>query len=954
MNIKSKLHIAQQEVYYGQLMNPESPLYNIGGYTVFKGDFDVSKFKEVLEGLPKVFDVFNVKFDFSENEPAFYINDFSKKVFIDELDFSSELEPRKKANEWMQNQFNIAFDLTQDKLYKYTLIKIEKDEYWWFVCFHHLIADGFGFAIKVDYVINQYENFIFREEGSEIEYPSYFDAAQKSFEYINSEQCSKDKIYWEEKYKIVPKKTLNKKYKNEVGGGRFSLTVSDSDKALFNRLSESTKTNIPQLTIAALLLYFGKITDQKTFSFGIPVHNRAGRQERKTLGMFAGMLAYQGNYVKEQVLSDLLSEIKQTQRNDYRHRLYPISFLNRSLKLLSENRLQLFDVAVNYEPLPFPKSLSPDLSIEIKHLSSSLVEYPLSIRWCDYGQGLPMELNVDYQKEYFNNDEIEVLVARLLHIIRQFEFGLNQSVSDLSILDIQEEHQLLDVFNATSVEYPRDKTLVDLFEEQVQRTPDAVAVVYDGEELSYRELNERSNQLGHYLRDQGVQADTLVGICLERSLEMLVGILGILKSGAAYVPIDPDYPQDRISYMVGDAGIRQVLSSSSSHKVLDGYGGLSVVLLDRDRYMFSGYPTVNPDVAVSSDNLAYVIYTSGSTGRPKGVMIEHTTVVNLVTSQSHTFNIDSSDVVLQFSNYAFDASVEQIFITLLNGSKLVLVQKEIILNTENLLDFIDSQKITHFHTTPSMLSTLPVRTDLKSLRRVVVGGEICGKDLMKVWNEGYSFYNEYGPTETTVTSTISFYEKGTYGDKEINIGIPIANTQVYILDSEMNLLPVGVVGELCVGGAGVARGYLNREELTAEKFIANPFAAGERIYKTGDLARWLPDGNIEYIGRKDNQVKIRGYRIELGEIENALSLVAGISQCCVLAKEDASGNKRLVGYVVSEEKLDRTYLQDQLKSSLPEYMVPMIWVELDQMPLTSNGKLDRKSLPEPESSDLST
>ncbi|MCR4034161.1 amino acid adenylation domain-containing protein, partial [Flavobacterium panacis] len=368
----------------------------------------------------------------------------------------------------------------------------------------------------------------------------------------------------------------------------------------------------------------------------------------------------------------------------------------------------------------------------------------------------------------------------------------------------------------------------------------------------------------------------------------------------------------------------------------------------------SNYSTENLSVAVRPSDLAYVIYTSGSTGRPKGVMIEHNTVVNLITSQSHTFNIDSGDVVLQFSNYAFDASVEQIFITLLNGSKLVLIPKEIILDTENLLGFIDSQKITHFHTTPSMLSSLPVRTDLKSLRRVVVGGEICGKDLMKVWNEAYSFYNKYGPTETTVTSTISFYEKGNCGDKEISIGTPIANTQVYILDSEMNLLPVGVVGELCIGGAGVARGYLNREELTAERFIANPFAAGERIYKTGDLARWLPDGNIEYIGRKDNQVKIRGYRIELGEIENALSLVAGISQCCVLAKEDASGNKRLVGYVVSEEKLDRTYLQDQLKSSLPEYMVPMIWVELDQMPLTSNGKLDRKSLPEPESSDLST
>ncbi|WP_281925889.1 amino acid adenylation domain-containing protein, partial [Flavobacterium collinsii] len=272
------------------------------------------------------------------------------------------------------------------------------------------------------------------------------------------------------------------------------------------------------------------------------------------------------------------------------------------------------------------------------------------------------------------------------------------------------------------------------------------------------------------------------------------------------------------------------------------------------------------NVALSPSHLAYVIYTSGSTGKPKGVMIEHTNVINLITSQINKFNIDSSDIVLQFSNFIFDASVEQIFIGLSSGSKLIFINKEKNLYTENLLDFIDNQKITHFHTTPSMLSTLSVRTDLQSLKRIVVGGEICNKDLIVKWNKGYEFYNEYGPTETTVTSTLSFYDRYIIDIKEIGIGTPINNTQIYILDSQMSLLPIGVVGELCVSGAGVARGYLNQEELTREKFIENPFKEGDRIYKTGDLARWLPDGNLEFIGRKDNQVKIRGYRIELGEI----------------------------------------------------------------------------------------
>ncbi|WP_222104900.1 non-ribosomal peptide synthetase, partial [Flavobacterium anhuiense] len=579
--------------------------------------------------------------------------------------------------------------------------------------------------------------------------------------------------------------------------------------------------------------------------------------------------------------------------------------------------------------------------------------YPFTLSVDDFGDDFAITAQIEAS---IGSDRILVYMENALEVLLEGLKNEELNINALSILSEEESHQLLDVFNDTTVGYPKDKTIIELFEEQVMNTPDAVAVVYEGEELSYRELNERSNQLGRYLRDQGVQADTLVGICLERSLEMLVGILGILKSGAAYVPIDPDYPQDRISYMVGDAGMKQVLSSSSSHKVLEQYGDLSVVLLDTDLGRMSNYSTENLSVAVSASDLAYVIYTSGSTGRPKGVMVTQGNIVSLSTGCDYV-SLDSQTIWLSTGSISFDATTIEFWGTLLNGGQLIISAINTLLNSVSLKQLLIERKVNTLWMTASWFHQV-VESDLsifEPLDYLIVGGDIVLFNYTNKLKELYpklKIINGYGPTENTTFSTTYSIDK--IMNKNLPIGKPINNRVAYILNASLDLVPIGVVGELCVGGAGVARGYLNREELTAERFIANPFAAGERIYKTGDLARWLPDGNIEYIGRKDNQVKIRGYRIELGEIENALSLVAGISQCCVLAKEDASGNKRLVGYVVSEEKLDKTYLQDQLKSSLPEYMVPMIWVELDQMPLTSNGKLDRKSLPEPESSDLST
>ncbi|OXB20714.1 hypothetical protein B0A71_06650, partial [Flavobacterium tructae] len=582
-------------------------------------------------------------------------------------------------------------------------------------------------------------------------------------------------------------------------------------------------------------------------------------------------------------------------------------------------------------------------------------KFDLTFSASENNNGISLVLN--YCTALFDKATIESMLLHYQELLQSITENITEPISNLSMLTQAEEHQLLNVFNNTAAAYPSDKTIVDLFKEQVKQTPNAVAVVYEDEELTYKELDQRSNQLAHYLREQGVKPDALVGICLERSLEMLIGILGILKSGGAYVPIDPEYPADRIAYMLKDAGIDLVVSSQTSCNVINKE--LSVLCLDKDWELISGYPTTALSTVLTASNLAYVIYTSGSTGTPKGVMNEHSGIVNrLLWTQSH-YQLKSDDAILQKTSFSFDVSVWEFLWAISCGARLVFAKPEGHKDVEYLKHIIEKENITTIHFVPSMLRVFLEDINLgdcKSLKQVLCSGEALQVDQVLLFKEKFRnvrLDNLYGPTEAAID--VSSWEVPLEDVlSQVLIGKPVANTSLYVLDHQNQLVPIGVIGELCIGGAQVARGYLNKEELTKEKFIANPFKEGERIYKTGDLARWLPDGNIEYIGRKDDQVKIRGYRIELGEIENVLSSLAGVNQCCVLAKEDTAGNKRLVGYVVLEAALDKDRLQNQLKLSLPEYMVPQLWVTLEKMPLTSNGKLDKKALPDPDGSDLSS
>jgi amino acid adenylation domain-containing protein len=585
----------------------------------------------------------------------------------------------------------------------------------------------------------------------------------------------------------------------------------------------------------------------------------------------------------------------------------------------------------------------------------------------------------EYNTDLFNSETVERMNGHFLTLLEGIIANPSERISQLPLLTKSEQQQLLMDWNNTQVDYPANKCIHQLFEEQVERTPDAVAVVFEGQQLTYNELNCRANQLAHYLQSLGVKPDELVGICVERSLEMIVGLLGILKAGGAYLPLDPEYPSERLSFMLEDAQLSLLLTQQKLGENLPQHQA-SIICLDTDWEKIAENSQSNPENTVTPDNLAYVIYTSGSTGKPKGVLVNHSNVVRLFAATDAWYNFNSQDVWTLFHSYAFDFSVWEMWGALLYGGRLVVVPYLVTRSPEAFYQLLCQEKVTILNQTPTAFRQLiQVEESLKgsfpplsrgvrgdrssttdndlSLRLVIFGGEALEINSLQPWFNRHGdqcpqLVNMYGITETTVHVTYRPLSMTDLDSTASVIGCPIPDLQVYLLDQYLQLVPVGVPGEMYVGGAGVTKGYLNRPELTTERFIPSPFENSNKLYKTGDLARYLPKGELEYLGRIDNQVKIRGFRIELGEIEALLASHPQIWETVVIVRDDTTGDKRLVAYIVpqSEKTITINEIRQFLKAKLPSYMVPNAFVILDALPLTANGKIDRRALPPSESS----
>ncbi len=703
----------------------------------------------------------------------------------------------------------------------------------------------------------------------------------------------------------------------------------------------------PAITLmAAFRVLLSRYTGQEDIVLGSPIANRNRKEIENLIGFFVNTLALRVDLAGNPTFAELLRRERDSSLTAYDHQDFPFERLVDELDLerdLTQNPLFQVLIAVqNVASKPFSLSgLTVTPFVPSKELTA---RFDMEVYLREDADRLVATFV--YNVDLFDASTMERMATHYERLLEAVAADPDARLSSLSMLSEDERRQLVEEWNETDEAYPRDRCIHELFEAQVERTPDHVAVICDSEQLTFGELNRRANQIAHTLRERGVGPESMVGICIERNLDMVAGILGILKAGGAYVPMDPGYPEDRLGFIVRDSWAQWLLTQEDLLQRLPEHEA-EVICLDRDRPNIGAASSTNPEPVVRPGNLAYLIYTSGSTGRPKGVAIEHASAANLIHWARGVFEDEALRGVLASTSICFDLSVFELFVPLSWGGTVILAE-----NAMGLPDLACKDQVRLINTVPSVVAELlRQRAIPPSVQTVNLAGEPLRRELVdEVYGSAVArVFDLYGPSETTTYSTGVLRERA--GSE--TIGRPLANEQVYIVDRDMEPVPPGVAGELYIGGAGVARGYSARPELTAERFVPDPFGrvTGARLYRTGDLARYLPDGNIKLLGRVDHQVKLRGYRIELGEIESALQDHPDVREAVAVVQGGPSGEPGLVAYIVpagSGEDFDHAGLRDWLRGRLPEYMVPWAFITMGSLPLTPNGKIDRPALPRPE------
>ncbi|MEH1894877.1 MAG: amino acid adenylation domain-containing protein [Nostoc sp.] len=843
------------------------------------------------------------------------------------------------------------FDLNTGPLFKAKLLLIKEQKYVLLINIHHIISDAWSMGVFVREFRQAYTAFVQNQIPSLAPLPiQYSDYANWQRNWLQGEVLETQINYWKHQLQNAPPLLeLPTDYPRPAlqsyRGARYLYSLTPELSAGIKALSQEQGTSLFMTLLAALNILLSRYSRQEDLCIGSPIANRTHSQTESLIGFFVNTLVLRNHIKPEQSFIELLQETRQTCLDAYSHQDIPFDFLVEKLqpeRSMSHN--PLFQVMLTLENNQSSDLSLPGLEIQWLDFYCPFAKFDLTLMVIESDN----QLNCfwEYATDLFKKSTIQRMAEQFEVLLKGIVDKPQQPIKTLPLMTAAELLQL-QRWNQTEINYPHDKTLVDLFEQQVDKNPNNFALVFESQSLTYQQLNQKANQLAHYLiQNYQIQPDTLISLCVERSLEMIIGLLAILKTGGAYVPIDPNYPQDRIRFMLEDSGASVLLTQTSLKDKLplaELENPCQIICLDEKN--FSKALTDNPSPQSTPDNLAYVIYTSGSTGRPKGVMIEHRGLVNLTLVINKALEIEPQSRLLQFASFSFDASIWEIATTLTAGGCLYLAHKETLLPSQDLVNFLAKHKISHITLPPSVLSLLPEAV-LPDWQTIVVAGEACPTELVKQWATGRRFFNGYGPTESTVCATITRCHPN---GKKPPIGKPLSNIRIYILDAHNQPLPPGISGELCIAGVGLARGYLNRPDLTAEKFIqVNLFGKTERIYKTGDLAKWNSDGNIEYLGRIDEQIKLRGFRIELGESESIL-LQHPLVKEAIVTLYKTENNQSLIAYLTGITSDLSTQLKNELKSRLPDYMIPAQIIVLDKLPLTPNGKIDRKALPAPNS-----
>jgi amino acid adenylation domain-containing protein/thioester reductase-like protein len=964
------LSFSQERLWFLYQLEANGYTYNMAFRFQIEGNLDIDIFRKALETIMQRHELLRTCFQEVDEIPRQIIKPkIQLNLPLVDLQSLSSREQTQELERLTEQEIYTPFDLTQAPLMRTFLVKLKADSYLLFLSLHHSIFDGWSMKVLLQELSRLYEAFLQKQSNPLPDLPiQYGDFAVWQRQQLQGDKLTQEVNYWQQQLTGIPPlleiPTDHPRPPIQTFKGNnctFKLSPELSQH-LKNISQTSTATlNMTLLTAFNVLLY--RYSRQEDIVIGIPSGNRQFPEIEPLIGCFVNTLPIRTQFKENLSFQALLNQVKQVFLEAYEHQDLP---LEKVVEVVNPERnisySPLFQVMFSWEDMLHINHFSmADLKLTPVTMNALIAQFDLTLAMQETAEGLVGSF--DYNCALFNQDTIERMITHFQTLLEGIAVNPEQSIELLPILPLSEQ-KLLAQWNQTNIaEHPK-VCIHELFEHQVLKSPNAIAIEWENEKVTYQDLNHRANQLAHYLQSLGVDSEVLVGIYLERSLLVIVGLLAVLKAGGAYIPLDPDYPQQRLTYMAEDAQISLLLTQES---LLDSLPAedVGVIVLDKLADILTVQSPENPLSEVVPENLLCVLYTSGSTGKPKGVMLTHAALVNHSWGISEVFGLTESDRVLQFASFGFDVAAEEIFPTWLKGGTVVLRPGQMFATLTDFADFIEQESLTVLNITPAYwhewaiavsqsLATVP-----SSLRVVAVGGDAVLPETVNIWRQmvgkRVQCINVYGPTEASVTAIV--HDLLDYQSEKINsvlIGRPIANTKAYILDQNLQPVPIGVKGELHLCGVRLARGYLNRPELTAEKFIDNPFAnaAFNRLYKTGDLARYLPDGNIECFGRIDNQVKIRGFRIELGEIEAVLNQNIDVQTSCVIIREDTPGDKYLVAYIVAHyERIPMiSELRQFLSSKLPLYMVPQAFVFLESLPLTTNLKVDRRALPAPTAS----
>lgn len=933
---------AQTEIIQLQEYYENNSINNISVIIYIKPGIKIEEIEKALNNLIKTHETYRIKLKKVKSEYKQYISEHKDKKF-DFVDFKNNQVGYTK---WINEQARKNLFSTDSDLFDFKIVKLPTGKIGIFLMEHHVISDAWSITVAAN-TISKYLND--GPNSKEIE-STYFDYIEEEIEYKNTKRFEKDKSFWLKKTENLEDNELFEKNSDNNGqSNRKSYSLSDIETHRIHEFCEKNNISINNLFSAIMIIIKYKKTASKKISVGSIMHNRNKKAEKGVTGVFSRALPIIIDVSSDYSISDLLTQTKYETFNILKHRKYPY----RNIVEDSGGQKGLLDCLISYQNTQYSHEVLKNVYSD-EWIENGSNNAPLTVNISNRNRKNTLTVDYDYQTAIVNEKEIIDLHNIILKIMDEAIENPNTKIKNIEILDENEKYTILNEFNDTEASLNNKETFVERFEKQVKATPYQTAITYEGESLNYDELNARANQLAYQLRAEGVGANSLIALIMDRQLETIIGIYGILKAGGAYVPIDPKYPIDRINYILEDSQPKVLLTDRELDEAIN-YGNKVIDLTEATR--LEAFPTSNLKQISDESNLMYVIYTSGTTGKPKGVMAHSEGVMNRLNWVINKYNVDGEDTILFKMPYTFDVSVWEIFGWAMLGSQIVLLPSGEEGNPEKITELLEGYSVAMVHFVPSMLnmfvnfikSTNNAQA-ISKLKYVLASGEALKPEQVNDFNHfignknNTDLLNLYGPTETTVDVTSFDCENHKTYDS-IPIGKPISNIQAYILNEDNNIMGIGVPGELCIAGVGVTAGYLNRPELTQEKFIDNPFGKG-KLYRTGDLAKWNGDGNISYIGRIDEQVKIRGYRIELGEIESILRQHTHINDVAIVARPMVDNELSICAYLVSDDSLDFGSLKTSLGQKLPDYMIPAYMTQLDELPVTSNGKLNKKALPE--------